>query len=402
MSEDNSKNQLSPDDIKSLMENPNTETKVLVIEKLARQYSTHNFTDSQIQLAEQIFRLLIKQAEVEVRKALSENVMSCKTIPHDVVFELAKDIEEVSLPVLEFSDVLTDSDLVEVIKSTNATTKHIAIANRDGISEDVSSALVETNNEDVIENLLDNESAQISKKSYDNILESFSNNEIIADSMISRGSLPQKTVESMMSKISRVIQKKLEGKYKHSFEDINDFFKESSEVATFKFMSKQSIDQQVMDLIDDLEKTGKLNEALHPVHGMLTHLLDGLDQLGQLAPLSALAQGNDTLFEITISRLTSVPFQNVETLCADKKGGLRALYEQAQLPPKFFDAVQLVLAVIKNMKKDAEAKGAPKASEDLSLMIKNIMNASKSVKIPNLAHFISTVNHHMEQSQGEW
>ena len=393
------KEKLSQDDIKALMEHPDTDTKIDVIKKLSKQYTTEDFTDAQVKLAEQIFRLLLRQAEIEVRRALSENIMYSRMIPHDVVLSLAKDVEEVALPVLEFSEVLTDDDLIEIIKSTEKIASKIAIAKREHVSKNVSTALIDVKDEDVVDTLLQNEGAEIADKSFKTVVDTFPHSERIVESMITHGSIPSTIITQMTEKVSGVIQKKLEKKYKGSFNEISTFFQESSEVASLKFMGMRSIDNELMDLVDDLEREKKLEQALHPVHGMLTQLLDGMEQLGKLTPISALAMGHLTLFEISLSRLTGVPHHNVHKLAQDSEGGLTALYEKAQLPPKLFDAIKFVVEVIREMNKEAEETGMPKAREDLNVMIKNIINQSKGKKIKNLAHFISIVRHHIESGK---
>lgn len=393
---------LSHEDIKALMDNPTAEVKIRVIEKLSGQYNSKDFSEAQIRLAEQIFRLLLKQAEIEVRKALAENLMYSKAVPHDVVLSLARDVEEVSTPVLEFSEVLTENDLVEIIKSTEKVACHLAVSRRNNVPEKVSDALIDTKNADVVDSLIQNDNARISKKGFEKVVENFSSSEKIVDSMITRGSIPNTIIEQMTVKVSKAIQQKLEKKYKNNFKEINNFFQESGEVAALRFMSMQTVDKDLVELVDQLEKENRLLGSLHPINGQLTQLLDGIEQLGQLTPLSALAVGHLTLFEISLSRLTGVPYENIKKLVADKDAGFEALYHRAQLPTKLFDAVHFIVGVIQQMEKDHLYKGTARAKDSLHLMAKKIMTDSQGKKIPNLAHFISVIRHHIERSQGEW
>ncbi len=391
---------LSREDIDKLMGTHDADSKIQIIEKLSRQYENDDFTKSQLELAEQIFRLLLKQAETEVRKALSDNLMYSKTIPHDVVFSLARDVEEISLPVLEFSEVLSDDDLIEIVQNTQTATAQVAIASRRNVSEDVSKALVSTHNSQVVGTLLRNDNAHIGDDSYDIVLDDFSSNEAIVDSMVTRGSLSPKIIEHMTDKVSETIQTMLEKKYEHSFKDISKFFKESSEVATFKFLSQQSLDTDLLDLVDRLEESGTLEDSLDPVYGSLSQLLDGIEQIGQLTPLSALSLGHQTLFEIAISRLTDVPLSNVQKLVRDREGGLSALYKKSELPPKLYEAVYFVTGVIQEMDAQHKIDGSKRAKDDLHTFVKNIINESKDKNIPNLAHFISVIRQHIESLDG--
>ena len=395
-------NKLSNEDIKNLIQHHDSESKIMVIEKMASQYENNEFTSSQIELANDIFKLLLKQAEVEVRKALSDNLMNNKSVPHDIIFSLARDVEEVSLPVLEFSEVLTNEDLIEIVSTTQTTSSHIAIANRSTVSPELSDALVKTHNSQVVGTLLRNDKASISDQSYDIVLNDFSENESIVDSMISRGSLSSTIVDHMTEKVSEAIQKKLEAKYEHSFKDLNQFFKESSEVATFKFLSHQSVDTDLIDLVDSLEESGTLVEALDPVYGTLSQLLDGIEQVGQLTPLSAISVGHLTLFEIALSRLTGVPLPNVQKLVRGRQGGLNALYHKSELPPKLYEAVLFITGIIQDM--DAAAKDGlgSYAKDNLHNFVKRIINDSKGKNIPNITHFISVIRKNIEESPEHW
>jgi len=121
-------------------------------------------SDTERQLAEEIFLIMVKDAEVRVREALAQNLKESPNIPHDVAVILAQDVKQVALPVLKISDVLTDDDLIAII-SSQSPEKQVAIAKRSTVSENVSDALVETGNEDAVTNLVSNEGAEISERS---------------------------------------------------------------------------------------------------------------------------------------------------------------------------------------------------------------------------------------------
>lgn len=140
---------LTQDDVSRLLSNPSTDTRVETATKIAGDFNAGDLSDNERQLAEEIFRVMVKDAEVRVREALALNLKESSGIPHDVAVSLAKDVEQVALPVLQFSDVLTDNDLIEIINSHSAE-KQTAIAKRKNVSEDVSDVLVEAGNEEAV------------------------------------------------------------------------------------------------------------------------------------------------------------------------------------------------------------------------------------------------------------
>jgi len=100
------------------------------------------------------------------RAVLSEAIKGVVDAPSDIIKILARDIEiEVSGPVLEFSPVLSDDDLIEIIERGPADGGIAAIARRDTVSENLADAIIGTDDVEGIADLLGNNSAQIRETS---------------------------------------------------------------------------------------------------------------------------------------------------------------------------------------------------------------------------------------------
>ncbi len=397
-----SEERLTHEDVQMLTQSKDVEAKVKVIDKISGQYATRSFGSKEKGLAEEIFRLLLKYSEIGVRKSLSENLMNSDAVPRDILLSLAKDIDDVSRPILEFSELLTDDDLVDIIKNSKSEAPQIAIAHREGLSQKVAGALVETNKPVVVENLLDNASAQISEGDYNKIVDNHASKEEIIESMITRGSIPPDIVVNITKKVSQAIRGKLEKKYSCNFDKINSLFKESGEIAAFRFGNMKIFGDDLLELINMLESNNQLEQALDPLHGKLTFVLNDFEPIGQFVPVSAIALGNKTMFEICMSRITGVKFSNIRKLVIDLDHGLKALYDRAGLPEALFDAVRFSIWVINQMDTEAEKFGTPRSHQDLHEYIKKIITLSQGKKIKNLSSFISIVKKHVDRAQGEW
>jgi|GEM_PF-209109 len=402
----NMEEKLSRDDVKLLTEGGDLEDKLKVIDKLSGQYRGKEFSEKEQQLAEEIFRLLTKYAEISVRKSIAENLMSSDTVPRDVLLSLAKDIDDVSRPILEFSELLTDQDLEEIISGCESDDKQIAIARREGLSEEVSGKLIEkdtaTGSGKVTESLLENNSARISEESYNKVVDKYASQEEVIEALITRGSIPSSVVINVTQKVSDAIQNKLEKKYDCSFNEINELFKESGEIAAFRFGNMKIFGDDLLDLIAMLETNEQLDQALDPLHGKLTFILNDFEPIGRFVPVSAIALGNKTMFEICLSRIANVKYSNIKKLVTDLDHGLKALYEKAHLPEPLFDAIRFSIFVIKKMEDESAKFGTPKASDDLHEYIKQLITLSRGKKIRNLSSFISIIKKHVDRSQGEW
>lgn len=120
----------------------------------------------------QVLTLLARDQLPRVRRALSEALKTLPDAPHDIVFTLALDSEAtVATPVLEFSPVLTDEDLKEVIRASPLTAQLVAISRRINVGEEVSHAIVGAGNVDAITSLLKNPNAQIREETLDAIID---------------------------------------------------------------------------------------------------------------------------------------------------------------------------------------------------------------------------------------
>lgn len=107
-----------------------------------------------------------------VRAILSEELKQRREVPLMVVRELASDIEAiVSAPILEYSPLLSDADLIEVIAAGTAREALAAIARRDELSSEVSEAVVATYDVAAVADLLANKSAQIREDTLDQIID---------------------------------------------------------------------------------------------------------------------------------------------------------------------------------------------------------------------------------------
>lgn len=392
---------LSQKDVELLTKSKDVKSKIEVISKISNQYRDKEFGGKEQGLAEEIFRLLLRYAEIGVRKSIAENLMNTDFVPRDILLALAKDIDDVSTPILEFSELLTDDDLIDIV-SNSSTDKQLAVSRRNTLSESVSTALVNTEKGEVVESLLGNNTAKISEQSLVKVIDSFSNKEEVIEALVTRGSIPPELVMQLTKKVSTVIQSKLEKKYNCSFEKIGSLFAEGGEIAAFRFGNMKLFGDDLIDLINMLEMNGQLEQALDPIHGKLTFILNDLEPIGQFVPISTIALGNKTMFQICMSRITGVKYSNISKLVTDLDVGLKALYDRASLPEPLFDAVRFAIYVINKMDEEAVKFGTAKAREDLHEYIKQIITQSKGKKIRNLSSFISIVRKHIERSQGEW
>ncbi|HUO99110.1 MAG TPA: DUF2336 domain-containing protein, partial [Rhizomicrobium sp.] len=114
---------------------------------------------------------LARDEEVAVRAMLASEIKSHACVPKRVARRLAKDREEcVCLPIIEFSPVLDDRDLIELVATARAGAVLTAVARRKHVSENVSDAVAARLDIPAISALLANTDASIRTKTLDRII----------------------------------------------------------------------------------------------------------------------------------------------------------------------------------------------------------------------------------------
>jgi len=107
-----------------------------------------------------------------VRRILAEEIKSLDCVPKHVVEMLARDSEEeVAVPILEYSPLLSDADLIEIISSAQARFTLAAIAQRRPLSANVSEAIATALDVPAVAALLANSTAQIREQTLEKIIE---------------------------------------------------------------------------------------------------------------------------------------------------------------------------------------------------------------------------------------
>lgn len=139
----------------------------------------------------QTIEILAQDEIAQVRAILAEELKSSPHVPHDVVMRLARDVEViVAAPVLQYSPLLSDDDLREIVATAKTSGALSAIASRTGLSSSVSDAVVATRDVNAVASLLANGSAQIREETLDLILDEAPGVEAWHEPLVKRPSLP--------------------------------------------------------------------------------------------------------------------------------------------------------------------------------------------------------------------
>lgn len=140
-------------------------------------------------LMTQIIEKLLFDAEIEIRTALAERLSDSEAAPPELIALLANDEIAVARPILLNSPLLQDAELVEVVKHRSQEHR-LAVAMRQGLSSLVADALVDNADTHVIEALISNHDASLSRQAIDYLVEESRRVDRFQEPLLRRPDLP--------------------------------------------------------------------------------------------------------------------------------------------------------------------------------------------------------------------
>lgn len=118
----------------------------------------------------EIFMIIARQAERDIRKALSESLASAQWAPPALIAMLALDEIDIARPVIAGSPLLSDQDLLRVL--VEATLEHqIEVARRPRLSGRVADAIIDRGEPASLTALAGNRTAEISENALGRLIE---------------------------------------------------------------------------------------------------------------------------------------------------------------------------------------------------------------------------------------
>lgn len=359
---------LTPDDVRRLLSDPSAEARTETAVKLARSYAPAALTAEEQRLAVDIMRLMARDAETQVRAALAENLKSNPDIPRDVALKLARDVDAVALPVLSFSSVLTDEDLVAILRE-GAETKQVAIARRDGISETVSRVIASEAAVGAVAVLMANETAAIPEDAFGAAMDRFAAEERVTGAMVRRGKLPIGISERLVSAVSATLREELAARHELPASMATDLLLQARERAMVE-LAWGANQQELLALIDRLHGNGRLTSSI---------------------VLRAVCTGDEDFFVAAMAKLAGISVENARKLIEDRGGaGLRRLVEHCRLPRDFFAMARAALVVSRDLEHDGSVADRRRIAR---LVIERVVSSLDNVpETENLDYLIGKLS----------
>jgi uncharacterized protein (DUF2336 family) len=315
------RNILTEEDIRALVRGRNDEERASAAHKICRSIDQRPLSDpltpDERDAAHDILRVMAADAAESVRRALAVTLKASPVLPRDIALKLARDVDSVAVPVLNFSPVFTDADLAELVR-VSAGVKQVAIAYRPELSETVTAALADYGVEDALKIACANDNADFSEAALAKTIDRFPHSEGVKAAIGYRAALSLPIAERLTQLAGAALREHLKVHHGVSSPAADALAEEAAERVTADLAEQASRAEDAAAFAAHLNGEGRLSASLL---------------------LRVLAQGQMNFFEHGLAQLAGVPHPRTWMMIHDAGPlGLRAIYERAGLPARLFPA----------------------------------------------------------------
>src|SRR5690606_31122594 len=166
-------------------------------------------TEAETALYGAVLSELTDAMETAVRAELAERFAEAPDAPHQLIRRLANDeAETVAAPVLSASPVLTEADLIGVVRSRGQ--GHMrAVSRRAAVSEAVSDAIVERGDDETLGVLLGNDGASLSRAASETAVDRARANPALHAVTVERSSLPPDLLNDLYFEVEARLRQRI-------------------------------------------------------------------------------------------------------------------------------------------------------------------------------------------------
>lgn len=358
---------ITREDIDLLVREPSVAMRLRIADKITNGYNSGLFTDGENKLANEIFRLLLKDTQVKIRQLMADQLKNNLQVPHDIIVALANDVSDVASPVLEYSHVLTEDDLIAIARATREHPKLRAIAKRDSISKELSHTLIEKRDTDLTKMVISNSGASLAETSMEIVLDEFARDNSVLQELVLRGGLPHTFAEKLFAAVSDGLKKELSSRYGLRQKLVADAATGARETAMLQFISPWMSQYEIGQLIDQMHRNKRLTDSVI---------------------LRSLCIGDLRFFETAIAKRVGIPASNARLLMLDPGPlGFHALYDSCGLPASFYEAVHTML----RLALEETEYGSYRTTDFCARMIGRITSGGYDKAIPNMQTLLALV-----------
>tara|TARA_R110000868_G_scaffold51823_15_gene163929 strand:+ start:20714 stop:21850 length:1137 start_codon:yes stop_codon:yes gene_type:complete len=318
------RNRLNETDVRRLVRGETVEDRALAARKICHRIDTASLTDVERAAAHDILELIARDAAELVRRALAVTLRQSPNLPHDLAVRLAADVDSVASPVLLSSPMLTDADLIEVLR-TASSAKLCAVAARDQVSAIIVHEILDSKDEKAVGIAASNDGADFDEAGYQRAFGEFCESQPVMDAFVARSHLPLDITERLISHISDEALDRLVKVHALPPQLAVEIAEGARERATIDLVDQAGLAHNPQHFVQQLRMNSRLTPSL---------------------VLRALFRGHVVFVEHAFAELAGLPHAKAWLLVHDAGPlGLRAIYDRTGMPPRLYPAIRAGLDV---------------------------------------------------------
>jgi uncharacterized protein (DUF2336 family) len=315
---------LTDSDIRTLIKGPSEEARASAAHKICRCIEEAELSPEERAHAEGVIAIMAEDAAVLVRRALSVALKNSPKLPREIANKLARDIESIALPVILNSPMLTDSDLVEIVR-TCPPSKQVAVASRETLSTDVTGAIAAFAVPEAVHRALANDNAEFDGDGLETSLNRFAGVSSITTAMVQRNELPLNITEKLVSLVAGEAFDYLVNNHELPPQIAIDLAMGARERVSIDIIEQAVRQKDIARFVQQLNLNGRLSPSL---------LMRGL------------CLGHLEFVEHAMAELGGIAHQRMWLMIHDSGPlGLKAAFDRAGLPPRLFPSFRAALEV---------------------------------------------------------
>ena len=248
------------DDVRMAIRHPDIKMRASATQRLCHQIRK-GLDPSDREFAHKILHHIMTDTASMVRRALAVTLLNSPELPRPIARKLIADIDNIAVPVLTESPVLTDDDLLLVLKS-KAAAKVRAIANRPKVSGSVVEEVVRLGDNIAIANIAANDGAELSTQTASRILSLYHSDDLIKNAFIDRHDLPPLIVEKLIALVSEEAAWRINKNHALPVDLAIDLATRARERASMELFDQVWVSRDLMGLVERLHQDGRLTLSL--------------------------------------------------------------------------------------------------------------------------------------------
>ena len=325
---------LTDSDIRTLIKGVDDGERAHAAHKICRCIEDAELSAEERAHAQSILAIMAQDAAVLVRRALAVALKNSPKLPREIAVKLAQDVESIALPVILNSPMLTDADLVEIVRA-EPLQKQVAVASRESLSAAVTGAIAQYAAAPAVERALANDNAVFDDDALETVIDRFEGVSDVMRAMVHREELPVSITEKLIAIVTGEVFDHLVNNHELPPQIAIDLAVGARERATLDIVEQASRQKDIGRFVQQLNLNGRLTPSLM---------------------MRGLCIGHMDFIEHAMAELAGMSHQRMWLLIHDSGPlGLKAAFDRSGLPPRLYSSFRAAIEVYHSMEREGGA-----------------------------------------------